>query len=295
MKNWLLLVSCFFLSSWAISQTRLENRLHQLWQTDQDKCIKKAEKFIQKEKAQSIAHYYIVLQDFNRAQQKNSAVHWKKVLRSYRIAKNYPSEELEILSLELDLALNDWAQQATETDLLQISTAYTQVYQDTLQAFLNWQKLKEQEIVDEANNTIAKGVDSLRRALLSVALDLEGTPYKWAGVDTNGFDCSGFTQYVYKSVGIDLPHNAHLQATWNQGIEKTFEDAQPGDLLFFGSRNGDSFNVSHAGILFEKEPDSTKVIHCVSSGVSIDGDNSSWEYYWKDKVLFARSLLNFSE
>jgi hypothetical protein len=137
--------------------------------------------------------------------------------------------------------------------------------------------------------------DSLRNNLLLFAQNLEGVPYKWAGTDPNsGFDCSGFTQYVYQSIGIELPHNAQMQSELIKN-QKPLEEALPGDLIFFGSRNKKSFRTQHAGIVYSKEGENIEVIHCVSNGVNIDGENSSWDQYWSDKVLFVIDLLSYME
>jgi peptidoglycan DL-endopeptidase CwlO len=68
-----------------------------------------------------------------------------------------------------------------------------------------------------------------------------GIPYVWAGDrPSTGFDCSGFTQYVYAQHGIYLPHYSGYQA--EMGIPVALEDIQPGDLVAFG------FPVHHVGI-----------------------------------------------
>ena len=57
-------------------------------------------------------------------------------------------------------------------------------------------------------------------------------PYLWGGTDPNkGLDCSGFTQLVYKSQGIDLPRVSSQQATAGRAVG-SLADAAPGDLLF---------------------------------------------------------------
>jgi len=138
-------------------------------------------------------------------------------------------------------------------------------------------------------------MDSLRNALLLFAENLQGINYKWAGESpTTGFDCSGFTKYVFHSVGIELPHNAQKQSELI-AAQKTLDEAIPGDLIFFGSKNDRSFRTQHAAIVYSKIGNEIKVIHCVSNGVNIDGENSSWDQYWSDRVLFVIDPFSYSE
>ena len=59
-----------------------------------------------------------------------------------------------------------------------------------------------------------------------------GVPYRWGGADPiTGFDCSGFTMYVYAQLGIDLTH--YTGAQWYEGAHVPPADLQPGDLVFF--------------------------------------------------------------
>jgi cell wall-associated NlpC family hydrolase/Trp operon repressor len=68
-----------------------------------------------------------------------------------------------------------------------------------------------------------------------------GIPYVWAGDrPSTGFDCSGFTRYIYAQHGVDLPHYSGYQA--QMGIPVDLANIQPGDLVAFG------FPVHHVGI-----------------------------------------------
>lgn len=67
-------------------------------------------------------------------------------------------------------------------------------------------------------------------AVVQVAMRYLGVPYVWGGSTPAGFDCSGFTSYVYAQVGIDLPRTSSEQRY--AGVEIPWSQAQPGDLLW---------------------------------------------------------------
>jgi peptidoglycan DL-endopeptidase CwlO len=67
--------------------------------------------------------------------------------------------------------------------------------------------------------------------VVGIAMQYQGVPYVWGGASPSGFDCSGFTMYVYAQVGVSLPHNAAAQ--FGYGSPVSLGDLQPGDLVFF--------------------------------------------------------------
>jgi cell wall-associated NlpC family hydrolase len=67
-------------------------------------------------------------------------------------------------------------------------------------------------------------------AVVSIASRYIGVPYVSGGTSPSGFDCSGFTQYVYAQVGISLPRTSSAQR--NVGTVVSRADAQPGDLIW---------------------------------------------------------------
>ncbi|WP_459477510.1 C40 family peptidase [Clostridium saccharoperbutylacetonicum] len=79
--------------------------------------------------------------------------------------------------------------------------------------------------------------------IIAYASNFLGTPYLWGGTSpSTGFDCSGFTQYVYAHFGISLGRTTYDQINDGYGVSR--EALQPGDLVFFG-KNGDP---THMGI-----------------------------------------------
>lgn len=74
--------------------------------------------------------------------------------------------------------------------------------------------------------------------VIGVAAQHTGIPYLWGGTTTSGFDCSGYTGYMFKQVGISLPRTAAAQ----QAAATPTSNPQPGDLVFFG------YPAYHVGI-----------------------------------------------
>jgi cell wall-associated NlpC family hydrolase len=79
-----------------------------------------------------------------------------------------------------------------------------------------------------------------RSEVLSIARQYLGASYRWAASGPNSFDCSGFTMFVYRQVGVSLPHSSRAQIGVGERVSRS--DLQPGDLVFFGSP------IHHVGI-----------------------------------------------
>ncbi len=96
----------------------------------------------------------------------------------------------------------------------------------------------------------ASDASSSGGAIVDTAMEHLGTRYVYGGASPKGFDCSGFTMYVYQQYGYSLPHTATGQ--WKSGVGDrvySISELQPGDLVFFNdpSRNAGKA-CSHAGI-----------------------------------------------
>lgn len=72
-----------------------------------------------------------------------------------------------------------------------------------------------------------------RSEVVAIAKRYLGAPYVWGADGPNTFDCSGFTMFVYRQVGVSLPHSSRAQISSGERVSRS--DLQPGDLVFFGS------------------------------------------------------------
>ena len=110
--------------------------------------------------------------------------------------------------------------------------------------------------------------------------------YVYAGASSKGFDCSGYTMYVMKHFGYNLPHTATGQMGYGTSVAKSA--LQPGDLVFFcdPSRSGGKA-ASHVGLYIG----SNQFIHASSGGGKVQIDSLSKAYYAKYYVG-ARRLAN---
>lgn len=117
------------------------------------------------------------------------------------------------------------------------------------------------------------------RRVIQTATRYVGVPYVFGGSTPDGFDCSGFTRYVFARSGVDLPRMADEQYTLGQPVAKT--RLEPGDLVYFTTY---APGVSHVGIYLGDG----KFISATSSrGVAVDRlDNG----YWRTRYIGARRL-----
>jgi cell wall-associated NlpC family hydrolase len=77
-----------------------------------------------------------------------------------------------------------------------------------------------------------------------LAQQFVGTPYKWGGTSPSGFDCSGFVQYVYRQMGVNLPRVSFQQA--RSGPRVGLGNLRPGDLVAWdnSSRNNGADHIA---------------------------------------------------
>jgi cell wall-associated NlpC family hydrolase len=117
--------------------------------------------------------------------------------------------------------------------------------------------------------------------VVAVARTFIGIPYRNGGADPGGFDCSGFTQYVFAQLGVSLPRGAGEQATAGERVDR--RDIREGDLVFFAI---DGRTISHVGIAVAAD----RFVHAPSSRGSVREESMSIDY-WRTRFATARRVV----
>lgn len=127
--------------------------------------------------------------------------------------------------------------------------------------------------------------ENLNKKIAERAKSLIGTPYLWGGNSSKGSDCSGFTQTIFRSEGIQLPRDARQQALL--GNKTNVESSIPGDLFFFG----DGIKITHVGISLG----GMDFIHQGGKVAinSLDPKSNIYNNYRAESFMYARRVTTF--
>ncbi|QQE79924.1 C40 family peptidase [Alicyclobacillus sp. SO9] len=139
-------------------------------------------------------------------------------------------------------------------------------------------KMKSKSYLTQAKQSLGNANTS---ALISFAERFEGRPYVWGGTSPYpGFDCSGFTQYVYGHFGINLPRTSGAQ--FGVGLPVSRNNLKPGDLVFFSTY---APGASHVGIYIGGD----QMIDSEDSGLMVT--NLFSNPYWSARYIGARDVI----
>ncbi len=131
---------------------------------------------------------------------------------------------------------------------------------------------------------IVQSVRDSASDLVMAAMNFLGVPYRRGGSSAeSGFDCSGFTRYVFEhSVGLVLPRRADEQARWAGLFKIDREELKPGDLVFFRTMRR---TFSHVGIYIGDD----KFVHAPRPGGDVRVDDLR-KSYWARRFTGARRV-----
>ncbi len=128
--------------------------------------------------------------------------------------------------------------------------------------------------------------DAIREEIVHSAIRYKGTNYRSGGKSpATGFDCSGFTGYIFSQHGIPISGSSDRLA--KMGKQKSKESLMPGDLVFFGNKD----RISHVAIVASNTSEEMEVVHSTTSaGVKIDNITNS--EYWQSRFLFGVDIIS---
>ena len=127
------------------------------------------------------------------------------------------------------------------------------------------------------------------RELLDYASQFKGTRYRRGSSSPKGFDCSGFTSFVFKKFGYSLNRSSSSQMSNGDPVAKN--DLKPGDLVFFNGRRSSGKRVGHVGIVTEVNTNGTfKFIHSTNGKGVVE--SQSTEPYYNRRYVGARRVID---
>ncbi|SMC86761.1 C40 family peptidase [Sporomusa malonica] len=129
--------------------------------------------------------------------------------------------------------------------------------------------------------TSNNATDTKGAAIVKSAQKYMGVPYVWGGTTPDGWDCSGYTQYVMKENGISIPRTAAEQFSKGIAVEKA--NLQVGDMVFFTTYKP---GASHVGFYMGDG----KFIHASSAAKEV-AINSLSEDYYTQRYIGARRYI----
>lgn len=139
---------------------------------------------------------------------------------------------------------------------------------------------------DEKENSSKKEEHAARQAVITDALTYLGVRYLPGGKKPEtGFDCSGFTSFVFTKNNVSLNGPSDKQA--NMGKQKPKSILAPGDLVFFGDKQ----RISHVAIVVKNEAEQLEVIHATTSA-GVRKDEINFSKYWNQRFLFGIDIIS---
>ncbi len=161
-------------------------------------------------------------------------------------------------------AMNGWYQILLRGDFVYVSSSYVDAEGSV-----------KRETSASRGNVSRKGNE-----VVAYSKKFYGVPYVSGGSTPAGFDCSGFTAYVYRQFGVSLPRTASGQATVGKTVAK--KDLLPGDLVFFNTYGG----ISHVGIYVG----GGEFIHATVPGDVVRTSSLNSAYYTRTYVTAKRII-----
>jgi hypothetical protein len=135
---------------------------------------------------------------------------------------------------------------------------------------------------------LAHSASATARNIIRTGEQYRGIPYRWGG-DTprEGFDCSGFTRYVFARHGVAIPRTSRQQATVGYRLPRSWRSLRPGDLVMFANAGG---RINHVAIY----AGNNRILHSTSSGGGVRYDDLGTERgrWFREHMVAARRVVS---
>ncbi len=147
--------------------------------------------------------------------------------------------------------------------------------------FISYKQNSEPEnfISEKFTTTDANHIELTAKSFL-------GTPYVWGATGPNKFDCSGFTQWVFRDAGINIPRVSREQAKVGEYVR--YGELERGDMVFFDTKKRRTGKVCHVGIYLGNG----NFIHASSSKKKVVIFNFNKKSFYKKRFLWGRRVLD---
>lgn len=213
------------------------------------------------------------------SEQKNSEL--QAALESLKTSK--ASTEQAAQKQKVLLSQLNAEQRATLNSKNQTQANIDYIQQLIIQEQIDAENAKKNPVVsDNGGGSISQPVKLTGTVgdLIAYAERFIGVRYLWGGTTPSGFDCSGYTQYVFRNFGINLPRVSQDQ--FNVGTAVSKGDLKPGDLVFFSTYGP---GATHVGIFIGGDT----MIDSESRGVTVTSLFSN--NYWSPRYIGARRVI----
>ena len=198
----------------------------------------------------------------------------------------YSSKKLDIIhnsSLMLGLKQKEYSKDVSLATIIRDDNMIKKVFASfDYKKYQQSRNLPLSSIIKDNNPRLTQNIELKAKAFL-------GKPYVWGATGPNCFDCSGFTQQVYKSVGINLPRVSRNQAKVGKLVR--FNELQKGDMVFFDTEHKFRGIVNHVGIYIGDG----KFIHASSGNHKVVITSFEKKRFYRNRFLWGRRIIKTSQ
>lgn len=190
-----------------------------------------------------------------------------------------------IISLILSLAVTATYAQQVRTPSLSAPEHYAAIEKFDLTKNLPNLNLHEYPAITSEDKSVTTAKEMIEQARTFL-----GVRYRHGGMSPKGFDCSGFTSYMFSQFGYSLKRSSADQYK-SDGEKVDPMQVQPGDLIFFAGRKAGSTRVGHVGIVIDGDPVTGEItfIHSAcGGGITI---SSSTEAYYAKRFIGVKRVI----